>query len=65
MMMACQKSIPVSKTIIPHSLLMPCPQLPLLESTDSKERLKWEISIINQYNECALKDLKLIEAATK
>ena len=62
MMMGCQKSIPVSKPTIPSALLVPCPQLEQLESTDSKVRLKWEIGVINQYNDCALKDLHLINA---
>ena len=62
MMMGCQKSIVLSKPVIPANLLQPCPTLNQIERGTGKEVLLWAVDTVAKYNECDAKHNALVKA---
>ena len=62
MMMGCQKSIVLSKPVIPANLLQPCPTLNQIERGTGKEVLLWAVDTVAKYNECDSKHDALVKA---
>lgn len=62
MMMGCQKSIVLSKPVIPANLLQPCPALNQIERGTGKEVMLWAVDTVAKYNECDAKHAALVKA---
>ena len=62
MMMGCQKSIVLSKPVIPANLMQPCPTLNQIEQGNGKDVLLWAVDTVAKYNECDAKHAALVEA---
>ena len=62
MMMGCQKSIVLSKPVMPANLLQPCPSLSGLEQGTGKAVLLWAVDTVAKYNECDAKHAALVKA---
>lgn len=63
-MQGCLASNPPStgRTPVDASLTVPCDPLPLLTEKDGKAVLRWMIGAAEEYNDCAAKHRRLVEA---
>ncbi|MCH7394169.1 hypothetical protein MMP66_07730 [Acinetobacter dispersus] len=60
--MGCQKSIVLSKPVIPANLLEPCPILNKIEDGSGKTVMIWAVNTVAKYNECDAKHAAVVDA---